>query len=64
MQIIHSVVLTIKFVFLKVPSRLVRSGYSFAAVEVKVQKYNKTLNVRSFGKPVSFVFPRDLTLSV
>ena len=39
---------------------LVRSGYSFVAVEVKVEKYNKTLNVRSLGKPVSFVFPREL----
>ena len=39
---------------------MVRSGYSFVAVEVKVQKYNKTLNVRSLGRPVSFVFPRVL----
>ena len=39
---------------------LVRSSYSFVAVEVKVWKYNKTLNVRSLGKPVSFVFPRVL----
>ena len=39
---------------------LVRSGYSSVAVEVKVKKYNKTLNVRSLGKPVSFVFPRVL----
>ena len=39
---------------------LISSGYSFVAVEVKVQKYNKTLNVRSLGKPVSFVFPRVL----
>ena len=38
---------------------LVRSGYSFVAVEVKVE-YNKILNVRSLGKPVSFVFPRVL----
>ena len=37
---------------------MVRSGYSFVAVEVKVLKYNKTLYVRSLGKPVSFVFPR------
>ena len=36
---------------------LVRSGYSFVVVEVKVSKYNKTLNVRSLGKPISFVFP-------
>ena len=39
---------------------MVRSGYSFVAVEVKVQKYNKTLNARSLRKPVSFVFPRVL----
>ena len=39
---------------------LVLSGYSFVAVEVKVYKYNKTLNVRSLGKPASFVFPRVL----
>jgi len=39
---------------------LVGSGYSFVAVVVKVKKYNKTLNVRSLGKPVSFVFPRAL----
>ena len=31
---------------------LVHSGYSFVAVEVKVWKYNKTLHVRSLGKPV------------
>ena len=37
---------------------LIRSGYSFVAVEVKVWKYNKTLNFRFTGKPVSFVFPR------
>ena len=36
---------------------MVRSGYSFVAVAVKVLKCNKTLNVRSLGKPVSFVFP-------
>ena len=35
---------------------LVRYGYSLVTVEVKVEKYNKTLNVRSLGKPVSFVF--------
>ena len=29
---------------------LVRSGYSFVGVEVKVE-YNKILNVRSLGKP-------------
>ena len=39
---------------------MVLSGYSFVAVEVKVRKYNKTLNVMSLGKPVSFVFPRVL----
>ena len=40
---------------------LIRSGYFFfVAVEVKVQKYNKALNVRSRGKPVSFVLPRIL----
>ena len=39
---------------------MVSSGYSFVAVEVKVLEYNKTLNVRSLGKPVSFVFPRVL----
>ena len=43
---------------------LIRSGYSFLAVEVKVKKYNKTLNVRSLGKPVSFVFPRVLVFPV
>ena len=37
---------------------LIRSGYSFVAVEVEVKKYNKTLNVRSLGKPVWFGFPR------
>ena len=37
---------------------MIRSGYSFVAVEVKVWKYNKTLNFRFTGKPVSFVFPR------
>ena len=37
---------------------LLRSDYSFVAVEVKA--YNKTLNVRSLEKPVSFVFPRVL----
>ena len=36
---------------------MVRSSYSFVAVEVKVLKYNKTLYVRSLGKPVGFVFP-------
>ena len=46
-------------VFLRIESTvLIRSGYSFVAVEVKVWKYNKTLNVRFLGKPVSFVFPR------
>ena len=35
---------------------LVRYGYSLVTVEVKVEKYNKTLNVRSLRKPVSFVF--------
>ena len=46
-------------VFLSTESAvLIRSGYSFVAVEVKVWKYNKTLNVRFPGKPVSFVFPR------
>ena len=39
---------------------MVRSGYSFAAVEVEFQKYNKTLNVRPLRKPVSFVFPRAM----
>ena len=39
---------------------MVRSGYSLVAVEVKVQKDNKTLNVSSLGKPLSFVFPRVL----
>ena len=34
--------------------------YFFVAVEVKVQRYNKTLNVRSLGKLVIFVFPRVL----
>ena len=28
------------------------------ALSKSAQKYNKTLNVRSLGKPVSFVFPR------
>ena len=39
---------------------MVRSCYSFVAVEVKCEEYNKTLNVRFLGKPVSFVFPRVL----
>ena len=43
---------------------MIRSGYSFDAVEVKVQKYNTTLikfRLRSLGKPVtSFVFLRVL----
>ena len=39
---------------------MVRFGYSLVAVEVKVQKDNKTLNVSSLGKPLSFVFPRVL----
>ena len=43
---------------------LVPSGYSFVALEAKAKIYNKTLNVRSLGKQISFVFPRDLTLSV
>ena len=43
---------------------LIRSGYSFLAVEVKVKKYNKTLNVRSLGKPVCFGFPRVLMFPV
>ena len=34
---------------------MVRSGYSFVAVEVKVE-YNKTLNVRSQGKQL-VLFP-------
>ena len=46
-------------VFLSTESTvLIRSGYSFVAVEVKVWKYNKTPNVRFPWKPVSFVFPR------
>ena len=28
---------------------MIRSGYSFVAVEVKVKKYNKTVNIRSLG---------------
>ena len=28
---------------------LIRSGYSFVAIEVKVKKYNKTVNIRSLG---------------
>ena len=28
---------------------MIRSGYSFVAVEVKVSKYNKTVNIRSLG---------------
>ena len=43
--------------------RLIRSGYSFVAVEVKVEKYYKTLDVRSLRKPVSFVFPGVLILT-
>ena len=37
---------------------MIRSGYSFVAVGVKVLKYNKTRDVRLLRKPVSFVFPR------
>ena len=43
--------------------RLIRSGYSFVAVEVKVEKYYKTLDVRSLRKPVRFVFPGVLILT-
>ena len=39
---------------------MICSGYSFVPVEVNVLKSNKTLNVRSLGKPVSFVFPQVL----
>ena len=40
---------------------MVRSAYFFVAVEVQVQKlYNKTFNVRSLQKPVTFVFLRVL----
>ena len=50
-------VLRIKCVFTVLMSTesavLVHSGYSFVTVEVKVLKYNKTLKVRSLGKPVS-----------
>ena len=28
---------------------MIRSGYSFVAVEVKVKKYNKTVDIRSLG---------------
>ena len=43
--------------------RLIRSGYSFVAFEVKVEKYYKTFDVRSLRKPVSFVFPGVLILT-
>ena len=40
---------------------MVRSAYFFVAVEVKAQKfYNKTFNVRSLQKAVTFVFLRVL----
>ena len=28
---------------------MIRSGYTFVTVEVKVKKYNKTVNIRSLG---------------
>ena len=28
---------------------MIHSGYSFVAVEVKVKRYNKTVNIRSLG---------------
>ena len=28
---------------------MIRSGYTFVAVEVKVKKYNNTVNIRSLG---------------
>ena len=45
---------------------LIRSRYSTFAIEVKVKKYNKTLNVRSLGEQlVLFSLESwDLTLSV
>ena len=50
---IHSAVLRIKFVFL-----IICTIYSlfFDNAEVKVQEYNETLDIKSLGKLVSFVF--------
>lgn len=50
---IHSAVLRIKFVFL-----IICTIYSlfFVNAEVKVQEYNETLEIRSLGKLVSFLF--------
>ena len=43
-------VLRIKFVLIRTESTvLIRSGYSFVTVEVKVKKYNNTVNIRSLG---------------
>ena len=39
---------------------LICAGYSFVAVEVKPRNTTKHVNIRSLGKPVSFLFPRVL----
>ena len=48
------------YVVISVPSRL----FWFAPIILLLLLNNKTLNVRSLGKPENNCFPHDLTLSV